>query len=290
VVSALSASLAAVSGQAPISLQSSQRPTFEVVSVKRNNDPNVPTSIRTLPDRFTTTNAPFRLLINAAYRLAGYQYIGLPAWSDRFDIAARAPEGTPADQMPLMLQSLLADRFKMVAHRETREAPIFALVVSRRDRRLGPRLTKSTMDCAPVRAQRQAAAGTRGPAPIRVPSVAAGERPVCSARMIARPGSSGGVVNVYTAGNSTMQALADFLAGYVGQHVVDRTDLPGEFDFDLEFLPQQSLSLSPRAAASLDDAASVFTALQEQLGLKLESTRGPVEFLIIERVERPVDD
>ena len=220
----LVASLVAMSRQAPTSSASaSSAPTFDVVSVKRNNDPNIPTSIRTLPDRFTTTNAPFRLLINAAYRLAGYQYIGLPNWSERFDIAAKAPDGTPADQMPLMLQSLLADRFKMVAHRETRDAPIFALVVSRSDRRLGPKLAKSTMDCAPIRAQRQAAAGTRGPAPIRVPPLAAGERPVCGTRMIGRPGSSGGVTNVYTAGNSTMQALADFLAGYVGQQVVDRT-------------------------------------------------------------------
>jgi uncharacterized protein (TIGR03435 family) len=282
VVVPLATAIASASAQAPIS-QPFSRPTFEVASVKRNNDPNAPVSMRVLPDRFTMTNAPVRLLINAAYTLATYQYIGMPNWPERYDIAAKAPDGVAPDQMPLMLQSLLADRFKMVARRETRDSPIYALVVSRSDRRLGSRLTKSTIDCAPILARRAAAARARGPGPIPVPQRAPGERPECGARMIGR--------GAYSAGNTTMPKLAEFLAGYVGRQVVDRTDLQGEFDLDLEFSPQaSSLPPSPGAAASLDDAASVFTALQEQLGLKLEPTRGPVEFLVIESVEKPSDD
>jgi uncharacterized protein (TIGR03435 family) len=271
---------AIASAQAPIS-QPLSRPTFEVASVKRNNDPNAPVSMRILPDRFTMTNAPVRLLINAAYTLATYQYIGMPNWPERYDIAAKAPDGVAPDQMPLILQSLLADRFKMVARRETRDSPIYALVAARSDRRLGSRLTKSTIDCAPILARRAAAARARGPGPIPVPQRAPGERPECGARMLGR---------IYSAGNTTMPKLAEFLAGYVGRQVVDRTDLQGEFDLDLEFSPQAWLPPSPGAPASLDDAASIFTALQEQLGLKLESTRGPVDFLVIDRVEKPTDD
>jgi uncharacterized protein (TIGR03435 family) len=96
----------------------------------------------------------------------------------------------------------------------------------------------------------------------------------------------------YRAGNITMAALANALRPYVGREVVDRTDLPGEFDFEVEFSPPPTTG-PPDAgvpAAPLDDAASVFTALEEQLGLKLESTRGPVELMVIDSAERPTEN
>jgi len=264
------------------------RLAFEVASIKRNTSANAPVSISTPPGRYIATNVPLLLLINSAYRLATYQYVGLPTWSDRFDIAAKAPDGAAPDQIPLMLQTLLADRFTMVAHRESRDSPIYALVLARSDRKLGPKLSKSTMDCAPILEERQAAARARGVGPVPVPRLSPGERPICSARMMGRPTTTGAAIGLYTAGNTTMPKLADFLSAYVGRKIVDRTNLDGEFDLELEFSPQQALP--PTVAAPIDDAPSVFAALQEQLGLKLESTRGPVEYLVIDSIAKPTDD
>jgi uncharacterized protein (TIGR03435 family) len=289
--------IASASAQAPVSPQSSQRPTFEVISVKRNVTGTPPTSIRSSPGRFTATNVPLILLLSSAYRLAPYQYAMLPSWADseRFDIAATAP-GATLDQIALMLQALLADRFKMVTRLETRDAPIYALVVAREDRKLGPQISRSTIDCSAILAERQAAARSRGPGPVPVPSVTSGQRPSCSIRATRRQTSNGGVLNGYTAGSITMARFAEILSVALEfrRQVVDRTALEGEFDFDLEYARERP-AVAPAAgtsatAAPIDDGPSVFTALEEQLGLKLESTRGPVEFLVIESVEKPSDD
>jgi hypothetical protein len=245
----LLATIVAASAQAPARRADATLASFEVVSVKRNTNANAPVSIRTLPGRFTGTNVPLRLLINSAFRLAPDQYVGLPDWSesDRFDVTAKAPDGAGPDDMQPMLQSLLADRFKLVAHTETRDAPIYALVMARDDRRLGPQIAKSTMDCAPVLAARQVEARARGPAPVRVPALGQDERPVCGIRATRRQTPSGATLNGYIAVRAT-------------------------------------------AVTSPDEGPSIFTALQEQLGLKLESTRGPVEYLVIDRIEKPEVD
>jgi uncharacterized protein (TIGR03435 family) len=107
-----------------------------------------------------------------------------------------------------------------------------------------------------------------------------------------RVSGRGGSTLTYRAGNVTMSALANALRPYVGREVVDRTGLTGEFDFDLQFSPPPTTG-SVHAGipvAPLDEAASVFTALQEQIGLKLESTRGPVELMVIDSAERPAGD
>jgi len=237
------------------------------------------------------------LLLSSAYRLAPYQYAGLPSWADseRFDIAATAP-GATVDQVALMLRSLLADRFKMVAHMETRDAPIYAIVVARADRRLGPQITRSSTDCTAVLAERQAAARSRGPGPVPVPSVTPGQRPVCNIRATTRQTSSGGVVLGYTAGSITMARFAEILsiALQFRRQVVDRTALEGAYDFDLEYARERPATAAapgePAAATPIDDGPSIFTALEEQLGLKLESTRAPVEYLVIDSVEKPTDN
>jgi len=271
-------------------------PTFEVVSVKRNTNANAPVLISTPPGRYIATGVPLRLLINSAYRLAPDQYVGLPNWSesDRFDVSAKAPDGARPEELQRMLQSLLAERFKLVAHMETREAPIYALVMARDDRRLGPQLKTSTMDCAPILAQRQAEARGRGPVPVRVPVLGQNERPVCGIRVTRRQTSGGATLNGYIAGNATIARLAEQMRGELRRLVVDRSGLTGEFDFDLQYAPARELPTAPAPgptlAASPDEGPSLFTALQEQLGLKLESTRGPVEYLVIERVEKPTDD
>lgn len=273
-----------------------QAPAFEVASVKRNTNANASVSISTPPGRYTATNAALRLLINSAYRLAPDQYLGLPNWSesDRFDVVAKAPDGARPDQMQQMLQSLLAERFKLVAHMETRDAPIYALVMARDDRRLGPQIAKSTMDCGPILAARQADARSRGPAPVRVPALGQSERPVCGIRATRLQIAGGATVARYSAGNTTIARLAEQLRGELRRLVVDRSGLTGEFDFDLQYAPERTLAAAPPPGGTLgtpvDEGPSLFTALQEQLGLKLESTRGPVEYLIIDRIEKPEVD
>jgi uncharacterized protein (TIGR03435 family) len=275
---------------------SPQAPVFEVVSIKRNTNANAPVSISTPPGRYIATGVPLRLLINSAYRLAPDQYLGLPNWSesDRFDVSAKAPDSARPDELQKMLQSLLAERFKLVAHMETRDAPIYALVMARDDRRLGPQLKKSTMDCGPILAARQADARARGPAPVRVPVLVPGERPVCGIRSARRQTPGGATLAGYSAGNITIARLAEQLRGELRRLVVDRSGLTGEFDFDLQYAPARELPNAPppgaTPVAASDEGPSLVTALQEQLGLKLESTRGPVEYLVIERVEKPTED
>jgi uncharacterized protein (TIGR03435 family) len=272
-----------------------QTPAFEVVSVKRNTNANAPVSISTPPGRYIGTGVPLRLLINSAYRLAPDQYIGLPNWSesDRFDVSAKAPDGAKPEELQRMLQSLLAERFKLVAHMETRDAPIYALVMARDDRRLGPQIARSTMDCGPILSARQSEARGRAPGPVRVPVLGQDERPVCSIRATRRQTPGGATLNGYIAGNTTIARLAEQFRGELRRLVVDRSGLTGEFDFDLQYAPPRELpTTAPGAAlaAASDEGPSLFTALQEQLGLKLESTRGPVEYLVIDRVEKPTED
>lgn len=282
-------------------------PSFEVASVKRNTTTNGQIGLNAPPGRFTATNVPLRLLITIAYRLgAAYQYVGLPSWvdSERFDIAAKAPEGASPDQMPLMMRSLLIERFKLVAHPETRDTAIYALVLARTDGKLGPKLTPSTVDCAPIVAERQATARARGPGPIRIAPEAPspGEKPICTVRMNATPlPGGGGMVMTITAGAQKLDALVSLVSSLAGRPVFDRTGLTGVYDYEIQVTPPRPL-LNPAAggaaltapgattpAAPLDEGPSMADALRE-LGLKLESQRGPVEYLVVDSIERPTDD
>jgi uncharacterized protein (TIGR03435 family) len=130
---------------------------FEVASVKANKSgPGTMMMMRTLPTSFNVSNLPLRTLIMQAYRLSNYQLVGAPSWidSERFDIVAKPPEGSRPDQTPLMMRGLLADRFKLKVHAETRETQIYALVLARDDGKLGPKLSKSMDDCEKVLAER----------------------------------------------------------------------------------------------------------------------------------------
>ena len=137
-VISLVAAIAGASAQTPATPQSSNDllPSFEVASVKSNkNGPTSPMMGRSLPGRFEATNMPAKILLLQAYGIPTYQIQGAPAWldSERFDIAAKTPEGTQQDQVMLMIRSLLIERFKLVAHRETRESAVYALVLARSD-------------------------------------------------------------------------------------------------------------------------------------------------------------
>jgi uncharacterized protein (TIGR03435 family) len=226
--------------------------------------------------------------------------VGGPSWldSERFDIVAKAPEGSRPDQTPLMLRGLLADRFKLKVHGEKREVPIYALMLARSDGKLGPKLSKSTDDCEKILAERRAAAlaaraGGAGPVPFTPPGP--NEKPVCTITMRPTPVQNGIPLLNFRGGGQPMQVLVSQISGSVNRLVVDRTGLTGLYDFELEFsmrgqvLTTQAPGTGNTPTAPIDDGPTIFDAVRE-LGLKLESERGPVDHLVIDSVERPTED
>jgi len=267
----------------PVRAQTSASPVFEVASVKANTSDDRRVTMQTQPGgRYTATNVTVRDVVREAYRLLPFQLTGEPDWMsrDRFDIVAKAdgdvevpfatdPLAGPSP-LQMMLRALLADRFKFVAHEDTRDLPIYALTIAKADGRLGSGLRPSTTECA--------TGGRAGTA------TAPPQAPDCGLFI--------GPAKV-TGRRIALSQLAGGLAGIAQRTVIDRTGLSGRFDFDLTYTPDQ---ISPEGAkvvaAGLADAngPSLFTAIQEQLGLKLEAARGPVKILVVDRVEHPTVD
>jgi uncharacterized protein (TIGR03435 family) len=269
---------------------------FEVASVKANKSGDNRIGIGFAPGgRFRATNVPLRELISAAYGtpqpLPAFQISGGPKWmeSERFDIVAKAPgdpqpgpDGPPRE-MFTMLRNLLAERFQLAVHRESKEMPIYSLVVARSDGKLGPQLRPAATDCAALMAATRARGGQPAPP-------APGERIPCGMRMF--PGNLSG-------GSTSMTQLSNVLARFVSRTVIDRTGLTGNYDLDLQWTPDQmpqglGRGDAPPGAPALPpidpNGPSVFTAVQEQLGLKLESTKAPIDVLIVDRAEHPTED
>jgi uncharacterized protein (TIGR03435 family) len=265
-------------------------PAFEVASIKQNKSGDGRVLLGFPGGRFTATNVPLRALIATAYgtpqALPNFRILGGPSWmdSDRFDIIAKVPGDIqpgvgPPTQVFLMLRTLLIERFKLMAHNESRELPLYALVLARTDGRLGSQLRKSDVDCAALFASRRGGAGPLPPPP------GPGERPACG--MFGSPGRIAG-------GSINMDQLGTLLSRLVNRTVVNKTGLTGNFDVDLTFTPDQPLGPPPPGAPALPpidpNGASLFTALQEQLGLKLDSQKGPVDVVVIDSVEHPTED
>jgi uncharacterized protein (TIGR03435 family) len=257
---------------------------FEVASVKPNKSGDQRVMIQTPPNgRYTATNVALRMLLRQAFDVQDFQIVGGPNWlgTDRFDIVAKPPDGiTGPEQMRPMVRALLADRFKLVAHNETREMPIFSLMVARADGKLGPKLSGAKVDC-----DARFAAVRRGGPPSAFPAPG---QPIECGFMIG-PGN----MNV---GGMAMLELARALSPMVGRMVIDKTGLKGRYDFQMAFAPEgrgfgPGPGPGPAEQPPVDpNMPSLFTALQEQLGLKLESERGPVEVVVIDRVEQPTED
>jgi uncharacterized protein (TIGR03435 family) len=244
-----------VFAQAPVP---TDRLAFEVASIKLNKSGVGPVGApgdRFSNGQFRTTNIPLRLLMRQAFqRMQTDEIEGGPAWldTDRWDITAKAE--SPAASMLPMIRTLLAERFKLTTHHETKERPVYALVMARRDGRLGPSLHPSTGQ-----------------------------------------GQNRQLAGAFTARATPFKLLVDVLAAAVQQRVIDRTGLSGTYDIDLHWTPaatplQSDSPSSAAAAATPSDAPSIFTAVQEQLGLKLDSTRAPVDVLVIDQVERPTEN
>jgi len=234
--------------------QSAKPVEFEIASVKTNKTGQREGGITAIGGgRFRATNIPLKILLATAYDVNFEQISGGPDWldSERYDVEARPDRLATTQQIHLMLQKLLAERFGLVLRRETKEMPIFALVLD------------------------------KGISKIRVhdgPEVDFG----------IRPGDKGQVV--FT--GVSMPRLSLFLSMRLRRTVVDKTGLAGVYDFELAWAPDEpqrdeGLESPPQPDPS---GASIFTAVREQLGLKLVSEKGPVEFLNVTHVERPSEN
>src|SRR5688572_22638032 len=205
------------------------KPKFEVAAVRENTSNDGKINIGIQPGgRFTVVGAPLAELIRIAFAVQRTQIVGAPDWTEtaRFDITAKAegeiqgtPPGGPPGPLNLMLQDLLEDRFKLRAHRETRELPIYALTLARSDKKLGAGLRPSTVDCAAMRGRGARMGLPPGPPP-------AGERPQCGMRM---------APNQVMAGGLPLAQLLPVLSQLTQRVVVDRTGLEGNFNIDLTF-------------------------------------------------------
>jgi uncharacterized protein (TIGR03435 family) len=240
--------------------------------------------------RFTAINASLHVLIVTAYRgvwppqeTPALQVLGGPDWlgTEGFTIAALAPAGSSRPEMQQMLKTLLADRFGLKARHEVRQLPMYRLVMARKDRRLGARLQPTIGPCV----------NTPAPAPPHVSGL-----PRCSDRF----GPSRLHSRRLSLVGMTMDQLAASLSGlnFVGGPVFNQTDLNGIFDVDVEFTTGVKESpaffnadTADAAAADTDTRLSIFDAIADQLGLKLEEVKkGPVEVIVIDRADRPTVD
>lgn len=213
-------------------------PAFEVASINPSDPADVGNQAFASPGgRFTGINATLKSLMRYAYSLQDYQVVGASGWMDSagYDIKAKAESDTVRDFRP-MVQTLLADRFQLKFHRETKELPVYLLVVGKN----GPNL-----------------------------------------HAVSKAGIGVGMGRGrFNGRGADMQTLASVLSGQLGRLVFDRTGISGFYDFLLTFEPDDNRTTDTAGP-------SLFTALQEQLGLKLESQKGQVETLVIDHAERP---
>jgi uncharacterized protein (TIGR03435 family) len=231
---------------------------FEVASIKPNAEHDNRVSIRMAPGgRFTATGLSVKQLISQAYNVRNFQISGGPGWieSERYDINAKAEstaERIPQEDLRAMLRALLAERFRLKVRTEAKEMPVYALVVSRSGHKLTP-----SADASPG------------------PQIRMGRGQLSGKGM-------------------AMSMLARELGQQLGRQVIDKTGLNGSYDINLEWTPEPGhggvfgAPPPPDALPATDSSGpTVFTAVQEQLGLRLESQRGPVPVIVIESVDKP---
>jgi bla regulator protein BlaR1 len=225
------------------------RRAFEVALVKPSSSGRPGTSIETDPGRFKAINATVRFLIMYAYGIKDFQLTGGPGWigSETYDIEAKSDIKTGDREFPVMTQTLLADRFQLKFHRETRELPVYSLVLAKNGPKLAP---------APEAEDKSTRGNGRGELTIK---------------------------------NGKVANLASALSNILGRTVVDNTGLTGSYDLTLKWTPDeyQPPPLRPNLPPADPNGPSIFTALQEQLGLKLESTKGPIAVLVVDSAQKP---
>jgi uncharacterized protein (TIGR03435 family) len=310
----MSAGLVVFTCCAALAQTAENSPAFEVASVK----PAAPITGNFIrvgmrggpgssdPGQITYTNVTVKNVLMNAYGVKGFQISG-PGWldSERYDIVAKLPRGATKAEFMAMLQNLLAERFKLTLHREKKDLPMYALVVGKN----GPKLKESVDDPAPKEggpADGPAATMgklTMGRDGFPVLPAAAGGRGAMAMTMM------NGNARM-TANGQTMAGLAEMLSNQLDLPVVDMTGLTGKYDYTLYFAPEGLAGMrlpgglppppppgeagGGMPAANAPDAQSnpnLFTALQEQLGLKLEQRKGPVDLLVIDHLEKaPIEN
>ena len=291
--------------------------TFEVASIKAapaQEMNRIMVSMGGDPGRLDYKNVSLRDLVRDAYGVKDYQ-VTAPDWmnSTRFDLQAKYPPDTPREVRNVMMQNLLQERFGLKAHKENKELPVYSLVVGKN----GPKLKKAEEQPTPATADGPAPGGPTnvgGPAAGAGFGVGGSKEKMDEAMAKAKSGgplgggggrgmmmmrmAGGGKMNLQ-AKSMTMAALSDMLARQVGRPVFDNTGIDGKYDIELEFKPEMGGGMmrgmppmghpevSGDGPAPQDvEAASIFTAVQDQLGLKLESKKGPVESVIVDRCEK----
>ena len=286
-------------------------PTFDVVSIKRNT-----TDIRDVPyappiDRpdggFTWTRLPVMTFIARAYPPAApIDMIGLPEWArtEQYDVRTTSTlaRATPADRIA-MLRTMLADRFKLAVHVEKLAQPVYHLVLARSDGKLGPGLTRlADVDCgaqlAAARAAAEAARNAGTPPPPRSPPQRpdfTAPPPPCTVRTLGAIvrdtfGDRLGRLGDLLEGETTMENLASTLRMATDRPVVNKTGLADSYRVKMNFEMRPALRAPDAGGPTPEAGTSVYTAVQEQLGLKLESASDVRDRLVIDRLERPTED
>ncbi|MEI9978933.1 MAG: TIGR03435 family protein [Edaphobacter sp.] len=270
---------AASSGTAPSTATAEVKvPAFDVVSIKPNKSGSGGIRIMNKPDGYSASNISLKMLIQGAYGIREDLISGAPGWADsaRYDIDAKvagvdvdALKKLTPEQRRSILQPLLAERFKLKVHTETKQLPVYELVVAKG----GSKLKEATPDDT-------YATGIKGPDGV----------------------GRGGMMRMgrgqLTAQGIRMTSLVNMLSQQLHRTVIDKTGLTGKYDLDLNWTPEEGEmgppppgGSQPRADGAAESAGpSIYTAVQEQLGLKLQAAKGPVDTLVIDHVEMPSEN
>lgn len=263
-------------------------PQFEVATIKINKSGDTRTQFDLVPGsgRVAVINMQLRGVIQSAYRVPADQLLNVPDWvtRTRVDIIAKADPAASVQQLQTMLQPLLVERLKLRFHRETRERDIYALVLAREDGALGPNLKRSATDCAVLGAAPRNT--LQAPAPGAAP--ACGLIPSGPGRIVARGFGIGPLVAILNIGSKVL-----------GRQIIDQTGLTGGFDIDLTYTPDALSAAAlanrqgpPPPQAGLVDphGPTLFQALQDQLGLKVEARKQALEMMVVDSIEPPTEE
>jgi uncharacterized protein (TIGR03435 family) len=266
-ISSVSLMSIALAAQPVAIAQSARSAEFDAVSIKRHTSQDTGGSMRSLPDgTFMMTGFPLTSIIRNASPIRVREVIGFPDWveTERYDITAKPPSGSTRAQLEEMWRTMFADRMKLAGHVEEHERNGFALVLARSDGRLGPQIKSAPPECNP------------------------------------RPGSKiseelssrcGGIFGqgVLRSAITTLDTLALQLSSLAGGQVENRTGLQGFYEVELKF-SQPQLGDARDTAAAGDDAPGIFTAVQEQLGLKLQPVKLKLPIFVVDHIERPSEN
>ena len=299
----------AAAGAGPLAQAPQQAPAaaqnFEVASIKPSN-PNPTGPLGATPmvlpalGRLTSQNVTLRMLVMTAYNRQPFEIIGGTPWwnQNKFDITAKAEDGSAnLDQMRMMLRGLLADRFKLKAHAETREVPVYNLVLARSDGKLGPKMKASTDTCPDFKEQQQKmleAIAKGGVSALQSLMGKPGENKPCSMTQI--PPSPDNLALGFKATGQSLELMVTLLTQLSGRPVINKTGLTGPYDFELSISLQalaalyQELGVTLPLPPNLPEGPALMTTIQEDLGLKLDSQRAPSEVLVVDGAELPTPD